>query len=55
MLRGIKHEEPVVGALAAGKNWTELLVPAMLVGNFGNAVGTFLGLGLSKVFYMLSW
>jgi uncharacterized membrane protein len=43
------------GALAAGKNWTELIVPAMLVGNFGNAVGTFLGLGLSKVFYMLSW
>jgi len=43
------------GALAAGKNWTELIVPAMLVGNFGNAIGTFLGLGLSKVFYALSW
>ena len=43
------------GALAAGKNWTELVVPGMLVGNLGNAVGTFVGLGMAKAFYHLCW
>ena len=43
------------GALAAGKNWTELVVPGMLVGNLGNAVGTFAGLGMAKAFYHLCW
>lgn len=38
------------GALASGKRWTSLVVPGMLVGNFGNAVGTFVGLGLGRVF-----
>ena len=43
------------GALAAGKNWTELVVPGMLVGNLGNALGTFVGLGMAKAFYHLCW
>jgi uncharacterized membrane protein len=43
------------GALAAGKNWTELVVPGMLVGNLGNAIGTFVGLGMAKAFYHLCW
>ena len=42
-------------ALAAGKNWSALVVPAMLAGNLGNAVGTFVGLGVAKVFYHLCW
>ncbi|KAA8496358.1 putative membrane protein YjcL [Porphyridium purpureum] len=33
-------------ALAVGKNWHELVVPAMLVGHFGNAIATFLGLAV---------
>lgn len=43
------------GALAAGKNWTDLVVPGMLVGNLGNAIGTFVGLGMAKAFYHLCW
>lgn len=43
------------GALAAGKNWHQLVVPAMLAGNFGNAIGTFAGLGMAKVFYHFCW
>ena len=43
------------GALAAGKNWHQLVVPGMLAGNFGNAVGTFAGLGVAKVFYHFCW
>lgn len=42
------------GALAAGKGWTGLVVPGMLVGNFGNAVGTFVGLAVSRVFSGMS-
>ena len=42
-------------ALAAGTNWSALVVPAMLAGNLGNAVGTFVGLGVAKVFYHLCW
>jgi uncharacterized membrane protein len=30
-------------------------VPGMLVGNLGNAVGTFVGLGMAKAFYHLCW
>jgi len=43
------------GALASGKNWNELIVPGMLVGNLGNAIGTFVGLGMAKVFYHVCW
>jgi uncharacterized membrane protein len=32
--------------MAAAKNWTELIVPALLVGVFGYAIATFLSLGL---------
>ena len=38
------------GALAAGKGWGTLVMPGMLVGNFGNAIGTFVGLGLGRLF-----
>jgi hypothetical protein len=27
----------------------------MLVGNLGNAIGTFVGLGMAKAFYHLCW
>ena len=43
------------GALATGKNWHALIVPGMLVGNLGNAIGTFIGLGMAKVFYHVCW
>ena len=42
------------GALASGKRWTALIVPGMLIGNFGNAIGTFVGLGLGKLFVYYS-
>jgi hypothetical protein len=32
------------------KGWTSLVVPGMLVGNFGNALASFAGLGLAQVF-----
>lgn len=36
-------------ALATGLNWTDKVVPAMLIGNFGNFIGTFAGLYLATV------
>lgn len=36
-------------ALANSKGWTELLMPSVLIGTLGNAIGTFLGL----LFYQL--
>ena len=39
-----------VGALESGKKCTTLVVPGMLGGNYGNAIGTIVGLGIGKLF-----
>ena len=36
-------------ALAIGKKWTSLIVPGVLVGNFGVVIATFLGLALYAI------
>jgi uncharacterized membrane protein len=36
-------------AFAKSKDWTHLIAPAILVGNFGNAIATFIALMISKV------
>ena len=38
-------------SLAVGQGWSTLVVPGMLVGNLGNAMATFIGLGLGKWVY----
>jgi len=35
---------------ASGRGWRDLVVPALLVGSLGNAVGTFSGLCLGRIF-----
>ena len=37
-------------ALASAKGWRSRLLPALLVGTFGNAVATFIGIGISALF-----
>eukprot|EP00958_Prasinococcus_capsulatus_P012324 scaffold1229_cov400-Prasinococcus_capsulatus_cf.AAC.5 len=36
-------------ALAVSKGYTKLVMPALLVGTFGNSIGTFLGLALHQL------
>jgi uncharacterized membrane protein len=36
-------------ALAAGKGWRKLIAPGILVGLFGYAIATFLGVGLAAL------
>ena len=38
-------------ALASAKGWKSKLLPAFLVGTFGNAIGTFCGLFLGQTFF----
>jgi uncharacterized membrane protein len=37
-------------ALASAKGWRSRLLPSLLVGTFGNAVATFIGIGISALF-----
>jgi len=37
-------------SFAASNGWSKKILPAMLVGTFGNSIGTFLGLGLGYNF-----
>ncbi|KAK3287521.1 hypothetical protein CYMTET_4967 [Cymbomonas tetramitiformis] len=41
-------------ALAVSKGWTKLVIPGLLVGNFGNTIGTFIGLLLSQLLEAVS-
>ena len=41
-------------ALASAKGWQSRLLPALLVGTFGNAVATFIGIGVGNVFKKLA-
>jgi len=35
------------GPIAAARGWSELVTPGILCGAFGNAIGTFIGVGLT--------
>jgi len=37
------------GPIAAARGWRELVTPAILVGSFGNAIGTFIGVAIAKL------
>lgn len=41
-------------SLASAKGWQSRLLPALLVGTFGNAVGTFIGLAITRLFRRLA-
>ena len=41
-------------ALASAKGWQSRLLPALLVGTFGNSIGTFIGLLIAKMFANMS-
>ena len=36
------------GPIAAARGWHELITPGILCGSFGNAIGTFIGVGVTK-------
>jgi uncharacterized membrane protein len=38
-------------SLASAKKWDDLLVPGILLGNFGNAIATFIGIGVGAWIY----
>jgi uncharacterized membrane protein len=40
---------PTAAALAASKGWRALVTPGILVGMFGYAIGTFIGIGLTTL------
>jgi len=40
---------PTAAALAASKGWRALVTPDILVGMFGYAIGTFIGIGLAAL------
>lgn len=37
------------GPIAAARGWHELVTPGILVGSLGNAIGTFIGVGIAQV------
>ena len=41
-------------SLAVSKGWKSLLLPSLLVGTFGNSVGTFIGLIITRLFKRLA-
>jgi len=42
-------------AMAGSKNWHDLVLPSLLIGIFGYATATFIGLGLKAILLKLCW
>jgi uncharacterized membrane protein len=42
--------QATASALAASKGWQSRLLPALLVGTFGNAIATFIGIGIGGLY-----